>query len=123
MGGALLFGQTLDILFIIYSVQKSIRAAKSKILLKPCGQSFWNLNFFFILRGKVTDITRKKPIWAHIIFIHKSYSEIVDKIVKWPENRAKMRLYIFERLYLTFASNRLFIFSGFIVFQGMMQIN
>ena len=84
---------------------------------------FLEFEFFFILRGKVTDITRKNPIWAHIIFIHKSYNEIVDKIVKWPENRAKMRLYIFESLYLTFASNRLFIFSGFIVFQGMMQIN
>ena len=48
----------------------------------PCGQNFRNLNFFFLKRQSYRYCHEKKSSWAHIIFIHKSYSEFVDKIEK-----------------------------------------
>ena len=57
----------------------------------PCGQNFWSLNFFFFLSGKtkLQILPGKKSSWAHIIFIHKSYNEIVHKIVKQPKKQGK----------------------------------
>ena len=34
--------------------------------------------FFFIWKFKVIDITGKKSNWTHVIFIYKSYGEIVE---------------------------------------------
>ena len=48
----------------------------------PRGQNFWNLKKSFICKDKVINITRKKSSWTHIILIHRSNNEIVDKVVK-----------------------------------------
>ena len=83
------------------------------------GKIFGTWVFLYLKRQSYKYYQEKKSSWAHIIFIHKSYIEIVDKIIKYPKNRTKMKFYIFGKLYLSFASDRLFILSGFIVLQGM----
>ena len=46
----------------------------------PHRQNFWNLDFF-ISKGKATLILpEQKSTCGHIIFIHKSNNEIIDKI-------------------------------------------
>ena len=47
----------------------------------PHGQNFWNL-IFLSEKSKLKILPWEKPSWTHIIFIYKSYSEIVDKIKK-----------------------------------------
>ena len=45
------------------------------------GKNFW-IWIFFYLKRQSYRYYQKKWSWAHIIFIHKSYNEIVDKIAK-----------------------------------------
>ena len=73
-----------------YYLSKSIPAAKSQNFVetlgpqKPMLTKFWEFEFL-LSEKKVIDITRKKIKLGHIIFIHKCYYEIVDKIVKQPK--------------------------------------
>ena len=46
-------------------------------------------------KTKLYILPGKKSSWAQIIFIHKSYNEIVVKIVKYSKKQGKMKLYIF----------------------------
>ena len=46
------------------------------------GQNIWIFFFFFLKRQGYVDISpEQKSTWCHIIFIHKSCNEIVNKIV------------------------------------------
>ena len=55
------------------------------------GQNFWNLIFFFNpKRQSYRYYQEKKSRWAHIIFIHKSYIETVDKIGNSPKKQVKV---------------------------------
>ena len=47
---------------------------------KPCGRNFWNLNFY-LRRQSYKYYQEKKSSCAYIIFIHKSYNEVPDKII------------------------------------------
>ena len=49
--------------------------------------------------------------------------KLLIKVENSPKSRVKMKFYIFGKPYLSFPSDRLFIFSDFIVLQGMMEIN
>ena len=66
-----------------------------KILLKiwghkkPSGQNFWNLIFFLSGKARLQILSTKKLSWANIIFIHNSYNEFIDKIVKQLEKQGK----------------------------------
>ena len=52
--------------------------------------------YFSYEKTKLTILPGKKSNWVLIIFIHKSYKEIVDKIIKdRPKNRAKINFYVF----------------------------
>ena len=84
---------------------------------KTHGQNFWNLNFF-IWKDKVKRIwPEEKSTWAHIIFIHKSFNEIVDKIVfiSLKTEQQKWNFTFFGKLYLTFS---LIYFSIFCFFES-----
>ena len=91
----------------------------------PHGQNFWNLIFFSFEKKKIMQILPgQKPVYGYIIFIHKSYNEIVDKLYLLAQKQGKSEILLFSgKQYLTFGSNRPFIFSGFIMLQGMMQVN
>ena len=68
-------------------MSKSIPAAKSQNFVdtkghkNPSGQNFLNLKFFYLKKTRLCILPGKNIKFAHIIFIHKSYNEIVDKIV------------------------------------------
>ena len=50
---------------------------------KPMWAKFLEFDFFFLSgKTKLQILPGKQSSWAHIIFIHKSYNEIVYKIVK-----------------------------------------
>ena len=65
----------------------SIHAAKSQNFVNISGaQNRWakylEFIFFFLKRQGYVDISpEQKSTWCHIIFIHKSCNEIVNKIV------------------------------------------
>ena len=73
---------------------------------------------FFNWKDKVIDITMKKtkfgPHHLHKLLIESKNS---------PKTGQKWNFTFCGKPYLSFVSDRLFIFSGFIVLQGMMQIN
>ena len=94
---------------------------------------------FYILRGQ-------KRTWANFLefgfflpensrlyryyqlgFTSSSYINLTMKLLIKSENstksRVKMKFYIFGKQYLIFASDRLFIFSGFILLQEIIRIN
>ena len=101
-----------------------------KILLKiwghkkPRGQNFWNLNFFLSGKATLQILPAKKLSWANIIFIHKSYNEFIDKIVKQLEKQGKNETlqFLTGRIF-TFALDRLFIFSGFLELHRMIKVS
>ena len=43
---------------------------------------FLEFEFFLPEKTKLQILQGKKSNWTHIIFMHKSYNEIVDKIIK-----------------------------------------
>ena len=86
--GILLLGQKSciqDIKVRVYWLSKSI-PQNLKIFdiwgtQKPTGAKFWEFDFF-ISKDKVIQILPEQILTCgHIIFIHKSYIEIVDKII------------------------------------------
>ena len=84
------------------------------------------LEFRFFLPGK-SRLYRHYQNKNQLDFTSLSYIILAMKLLiksgNSPKSRAKMEFYIFGKAYLSFASDRLFIFSGFIVLQVMMQIN
>ena len=76
-----------DIKFKIYWVSKSIPAAKSQNFVdvswaqKTKCAKFLEFNFLYLNRQGYIDITEQKSTCGCIILIHKSYNEIVDKIL------------------------------------------
>ena len=84
MGGILLSGRKFGIWDIL---PKSIIAEKSQNLFNILGQQKPHVDksfailILFIWKDKAIDITSKKSSWAHI-FIHKSYNDMVDNILK-----------------------------------------
>ena len=84
------------------------------------------LGFRFFLPGK-SRLYRHYQNKNQLDFTSLSYTILAMKLlIKFensPKSRAKMEFYIFGKTHLSFASDRLFIFSGFIVLQVMMQIN
>ena len=113
---------------------------------KPC---IWDINFKFIW-CQIPYQLQKISTWANFLefrfflpeksrlyryyqnknqlgFTSSSYMSLaMNLLIKFgnsPKSRVKMKFYIFGKPYLNFASDRLFIFSGFIVLQVMMQIN
>ena len=97
MDGIPLFGQKSCIQdkFRIYWASKSMPAAKPQIFvdisgaLKPTRWAkFWEFVLFFHLKRQgYTDIPEQKSSCGHIIFIHKSYNEIVGKIVSLAQKQ------------------------------------
>ena len=114
----------------IYQVSKAISAAKSRNFVgnlgsqKPTWTRCLEFNFFFFLSEKtrLQILEGKNSSWAHIIFTHKSYNETVDKIIKQPKKQGKNKT-LFVQPNLTFASDRLFIFLGFLELHRMVQGN
>ena len=106
------------------------RLQNLKILLilwghkNPCGQNFWNWNFFIPEKLRLYRYYQNKN---QLGFTLSSYINITMKLLikseNSPKSRVKMKFYIFGKLSLSFASDTLFIFSDFIVLRGMMQIN
>ena len=84
---------------------------------------FSEFHFCCLKRQSYRYCQEKKGSPAHIIFIHKSYKEIIDKIIRQPKHRTNLKFYISGKPYFSFASDRLFIFSVFIVLNKMMRIN
>ena len=73
---------------------------------------------FFFLSGKpVIAITRKNQVWLTLC----SYINLLMKflIKSWNSPKKQGKITFFRKRYLTFASDGLFIFSGFIVPQGI----
>ena len=109
-----------NIKFKIYCVSKSIPVAKSQNVVKISGaqKPSWakclKFNFFYLKRQGYSDITRRKINWGHIIFIHQSYNEIVDKIKFYFLGGSSISLLL---------QIRLFIFSAFKVLRGVIQVN
>ena len=102
--GILLLGQKSciqDIKVRVYWLSKSI-PQNLKIFdiwgtQKPTGAKFWEFDFF-ISKDKVIQILPEQILTCgHIIFIHKSYIEIVDKIIYYSKNQAKVKFHIFLR--------------------------
>ena len=57
---------------------------------KPTWANFLEFRFFFTRKVKTIQVLpEQKSAWFHIIFIHKSYIEIVEKIQKQPKNQGK----------------------------------
>ena len=116
--------------------------AWAKIMHAWC-QNSYQLQKIFHFRGTKTDMGKLFGIWDFLPeksrlyryyqnknqlgFTSSSYINITMKLLikseNCPKSKVKMKFYIFGKLYLSFASDKLFIFSGFIVLQGMMQIN
>ena len=122
------------------------------ILLLGQKSCIWDNNFKFIwcqspyqlqknlhFRGTKTHMGKLFGIWIFLPeksrlyryyqlgFTSSSYINLTIKLLIKPKNspksRVKMKFYIFGKQYLSFASDMLFIFSGFIVLQEIMQIN
>ena len=98
MGGAVFFGQksgTRGILFKIYQVSNSILAAKSQKFVdtlgpqKPMWTKFLAFEFFLSEKKNLQLLPGKNLSWAHIMFILKSYNNIIDKIVNNPKTGQK----------------------------------
>ena len=134
MDGILLYGRKScirDITFKIYWVSKSITAAKSQNFVNISGaqkhtwEKLLEFEFFFIWKDKVMQILpEQKSTCGHIIITHKSYMKLLIKSYFLAQKQDKSEVFLFlGKQYPTFASDRLLIFSGFIVLQGMMQIN
>ena len=45
------------------------------------GKIFGIWIYFYLKRQGYIDITRTKSTWDHIMFVHKSYNEIIDEII------------------------------------------
>ena len=45
------------------------------------GENFGIWIYFYLKRQGYIDITRTKSTWGHIMFVHKSYNEIIDEII------------------------------------------
>ena len=119
-----------DIKLKISLVSKSIPAAKSQNLVdisdaqKPTWAKFWEFDFFLSEKTRLYIYYENKNQHAVSSFIHESYNEIVDKIVFISSRmRQKWSFTIFWEAVSPFASDRLFIFTDFIVIQGIMQVN
>ena len=54
-------------------------------------------------------LPEQKSTCGHVIFIHKSYNQIVNKLYLLAQKQGKSEiLHFFGKQYLTFASDRLF---------------
>ena len=110
-----------DIKFKIYWVSKSIPAAKSQnfvdisVAQKHTGTKFLEFEFF---SSEKTRLQRYYQNKNQLLVTSSSYINLAIKL-----KQDKSEIYFFGKQYLTFASDRFFIFSGLIVFQGMMQVN
>ena len=108
-----------NIKFKIYCVKihtscKISNVVKISGAQKPSWAKCLKFNFFYLKRQGYSDITRRKINWGHIIFIHQSYNEIVDKI----------KFYFFGGSSISLLPQiRLFIFSAFKVLRGVIQVN
>ena len=58
-------------------------------------QNLWNLSFFYPKRKSYIDIIEQKPNCGHIIFLHKSYNDIVDKIVILAQKEGNNEILLF----------------------------
>ena len=92
---------------------------------KPTWANFLEFRFFFT--PEKSRLYRYYQNKNQLGFTSSSYINLTLKLLRKsknsPKTRVKMKFQIFGKPYLSFASYRLFIFSGFIVHQGMMQIN
>ena len=99
MDKILLLGQTLciqDIRLQIYWVSNFIPAAEFQNFVDiletkvHMGKIFGTWTFFYLERQRYIDITRKKnTTCGHLVFIHKFYNEIFDKIIKQTKQQGK----------------------------------
>ena len=128
MNGILLLGWKScfqDVKFQIYWVSKSIPAVKSQTFVDNSGaENFWNL-IFLLKRQGYADITRTKiNLWSyhlHTYYLTMKFS-IKSYLLAQKQGKSEILLF-FRKQYLTFATGRLFVFSGFIRHQGIMQVN
>ena len=77
---------TLNLRFIGFQnpcqVQNLKRFVDNSGVQKTTWAKFFRFHFFYLKRQGYIDIIRATiDLWSHIIFIHKSYNEIVDKII------------------------------------------
>ena len=122
---------TWDSKFKIYWVSKSITAAKSQNFVNISGaqKHTWEklLEFEFFLSKKISlywyyqnknqlMVTSCSCINLTMKLLIKSY------LLAHKQDKSEILLF-FGKQYPIFASDRLFIFSDFIVFQGMMHVN
>ena len=121
------------------------------ILLLGQKSCIWNINFKFIwcqnpyqlqkslhFRGTKSHMSKLFGIWSFLPEKSRPYRyyqhgftssssinlkmKLLIKSKNNPKSRVKMKFYIFGKQYFSFASDRLFIFSGFTVLQEIMQI-
>ena len=85
------------------------------------------LGIWFAFLSEKTRLYRYYQNENHLVVISPSYINLIMKllvkrIISPKTGRAKVKFFIGKQ-YHTFASERLFIFPGFIVLQGMIQVN
>ena len=110
--------RTLSSRFIGF--QNPYQLQNLKILLtfqwhKNTGTKFLEFEFF---SSEKTRLQRYYQNKNQLLVTSSSYINLAIKL-----KQDKSEIYFFGKQYLTFASDRFFIFSGLIVFQGMMQVN
>ena len=129
MDGILLLGQKSciwDIKFKIYWVSKSIPTAKSQNFLNISGS--WKTNMSLIFLSEETRLRRYYQRKNQLVVTSSSYiyrtMKLLIKAYLLAKKQGKSKILLFfGNQYLIFASDRLFIFSTFIVLQVMMKVN
>ena len=136
MDGILLLGlksYIRDIKLKIYCVSKSIPAAKSQNFVdisgaqKPIWAKVLEFDFFLSEEKRLYRYYQDKN---QFVVTSSSYISLTMKLLiksyLLAQKQIKSEILLFlggGEQYLTFSSDRLFIFSSFIVFKGMMQVN
>ena len=112
--------------FQIYLLSKFIPAAENFTFQGDkysYGQTFWNLDFLPENSRLYIYYQNKNRLGFTSSSCINLTMKLLIKVENSPKSRVKTKFYIFGKPYLSFPSDRLFIFSDFIVLQGMMEIN
>ena len=89
----------------------------------PHGQNFWILSFFYLKSQSYRYYHEKNHVGPPSSSYINLKVKLLIKSKNNPKNRGEWNFTFFGKQYFSFASDKLFILSGFIVLQGMMQIN
>ena len=136
MDGILLLGLKSciwDIKLKIYCVSKSIPAAKSQNFVDISGaqKPIWATIFgIWIFLSEEKRLYRYYQNKNQLVVTSSSYINLTMKLLiksyLLAQKQIKSEILLFlggGKQYLTFASDRLFIFSGLILLKGMLQVN